>query len=119
MKLTIRSVFVGECPNIRNWQPEDPQRVAVMVCVDIGPKTRKGADTFCIRVATPDGLHAMEAKDGILATRPLLIMHRYDFNDLWRWLERTVAACEAETWPACVEKLQRYFDWEYDGYKES
>lgn len=45
-------------------------------------------------------------------------MSRYDHDDLWRWLERTVEACEAETWPACVEKLQRWFGWEYDGYRE-
>lgn len=55
---------------------------------------------------------------GILATRPLLVMQRYDVTDLWRWLERIVAECEQESWVASVESLRRYFGWEYDGYKE-
>jgi hypothetical protein len=126
MKLAIRSIGVWGQPNIRTWAPEDPGVMAEVVFVDIGPKTGgkgtqgevKKADTFTIRVATPAGLDALESKDGILAIRPLMVMHRYDFDDLFRWLERTVASCEAETWHACVDKLRLYFDWEYDGMQK-
>lgn len=123
MKIGIRSAGIWGHPNLRTWEPEDPDVVAESLIVDIGPKARgkvdqgnvKKADMFTLRVATPRGLETLEYKDGILATRPLLVMRRYDYDDLWRWLERTVASCEAETWRECVEKLQRYFHWEYDG----
>lgn len=118
-RLVIRSVFVWGHPNIRTWEPDDPGTIAELVSLDIGERSKSSADTFSIRVATPAGLSTLEARDGILATRPLLIMERYDFGNLWRWLERTVAECEADTWLASVENLRRYFAWEYDGYKET
>ena len=123
MKPVIKSVSVWGHPNIRTWEPEDPNKIAEVVFIDMGPRSGKtgsvkAANTFYIRVATPNGLTTLEAKDGILATRPLLIMQRYDFNNLWNWLEKTVATCEADTWPACVDKLRLYFDWEFSNYQE-
>lgn len=119
MPLIIRSVGVGSHANIRMWQPEDPSIVAEDVYVSIGLKSKKGADIFHIRIATPAGLATLEDHQGIIATRPLLVMRRYTFDDLWHWLERTVTSCEEETWPSCVEKLKLYFGWEYDGYDVS
>lgn len=118
MKLVIRSVGIWSHPNIRTWEPEDPTSIAELVMLDIGERDKKSADSFKLRVATPAGLDQLEERDGILATRPLLVMRRYDFNDLWRWLEATVAACEADSWTACVENLRRYFSWEYENYQE-
>ena len=118
MKLVIRSVWVWGHSNIRTWEPDDPGTIAEVVHLDIGEKSKKSSDTFSIRVATPAGLSTLEARDGILAIRPLLVMQRYDFGDLWNWLESTVAKCEKEDWLASVESLRRYFDWEYDNYKE-
>ena len=37
-----------------------------------------------------------------------------NFDTLWTWLNETVGACEAETWEASVDRLRRWFDWEYD-----
>jgi hypothetical protein len=116
--LVIRSVSVWGHPNIRTWQPDDPDTIAEIVFIDIGERSKDSADQFTIKVATPAGLATLEARDGIIATRPLLVMKRYDFGDLWRWLEHTVAECERESWTYSVESLQRYFLWEYDNYKE-
>ena len=113
VKLLIHSVSLWGHGNIRTWEPADPGHFAELVFVDIGQKGKKGSDTFTIRVATPSGLDALDDKNGILAIRPLLIMRRYHFDDLWRWLESTVRDCEEETWLACVDNLRRHFNWEY------
>jgi hypothetical protein len=118
MKLVIRSVWVWGHPNIRTWQPDDPETIAELVFLEIGDKAKSSSDTFTLRVATPAGLATLESQEGIIATRPLLVMKRYDFDDLWRWLERTVAKCEKNTWSECVENLRLYFGWEYENYKE-
>jgi hypothetical protein len=115
MKLVIHSVACWGHPNIRTWEPEDPEDVAEEMTLDIGPKGKQGADSFVIRVATPKGLSRLPAKDGIIATRPLLVMERYDYTGLWAWLEKTVASCERETWPACADALRVFFRWEYEG----
>jgi hypothetical protein len=115
-RLVIRFVGVQGNQNLRGWTPESPTDFAELVTLAIGFGARPGTDDFSIRVATPAGLAGLPARDGIIATRPLLVVDRYDFGELWSWLEATVQGCEAGTWPECVERLRRYFSWEYDGY---
>ncbi|MFT5430971.1 MAG: hypothetical protein ACI9OJ_001650 [Myxococcota bacterium] len=115
MKLVIHNVWTWDCGNLRIWEPADPSIIATTVNVDIGAKGRSGKDTFQLRIATPEGLMKIESRDGIVAIRPLLVLERYYFNDVWRWLQATVAKCEADSWLDCVANLRRWFDWEYDG----
>jgi len=96
----------------------EPKIVANDVEITIGSKSLKGADIFTIRLVTPAGLETLGSKMGIIATRPLLIMEEYDYENLWNWMEKTLSSCEGETWLDCVAKLKNYFDWEYDDYKE-
>lgn len=118
MKLVIRSVGTSAHPNLRTWEPDDREDIATIVIIEIGPRNGKGGDTFMLRLATPEGLRALNADDGVIASRGVLIVPGYDYPELSRWLERTVASCEADTWPQCVEKLRRWFRWEYDDYQE-
>jgi hypothetical protein len=118
MRLTIRSIGIETHANARTWQPDDPDRVAARALVDIGPKKSKGADTFSVRVATPLGLAELKDRGGIIACRALVVMRRYSFDDLYNWLEATVASCEDDTWSACVDRLRLYFDWEFENYTE-
>lgn len=117
-KLIIRSASAAGHPNIRTWQPADPTNFAEFVTLAIGFSSKQGTDDFSIRVATPTGLAELPSNDGIIATRPLLIVSRYEYSELWQWLEATVTMCSSGTWPECVERLRRYFNWEYDDYKE-
>jgi hypothetical protein len=117
MKPIIYSVGTDDGINLRIWQPEDEEVFVMFISIGIGRKGKKGSDDFSIRIATPKGLMNLESDDGIIATRSLLIMERYNFQSLWRWLEKTVASCEGSTWPECVEKLRYYFDWEYHDYQ--
>jgi hypothetical protein len=114
MKLVIHRVSCWEHPNVRTWEPPDPDDVAEELMLDIGSRGNRGTDNFTLRVATPKGLSRSPSERGIIAAR-LLVMARYDYDDLWSWLEKTVEACEAETWLDCVAKLSRYFFWEYEG----
>ena len=115
MKLAIHNVWTWDCANLRIWEPADPSSLATTINVDIGAKGRPGTDTFQLRIATPQGLMNIESRDGIIAIRPLLVLQRYDFSAVWRWLQATVEQCEADSWLDCVAKLRRWFDWEYDG----
>lgn len=112
--LVVHSLSTWEHPNLRLWSPPDPSVVAETVTAQIGHRKSKGSDLFTVRVATPKGLASLTARDGILATRPLLVMERFDYDDLFRWFEATLATCDGDEWKVCVEKLRRHLDWEYD-----
>lgn len=78
MKPIIHSVRSYDHPKIRTWEPDDPGNIALMLLLDIGPKGQKRADMFTLRLATPRGLLGLPARNGIVATRPLLVMDRFD-----------------------------------------
>jgi hypothetical protein len=88
-----------------------------LLTLTIGSKEIKQIDRFAILVTTPEGLGKLPSKEGIVATRPLLVMDRYDFQSLWAWLQKAMSACEGETWLDCVNELQRYFRWEHEAVR--
>ncbi|WP_366934945.1 Imm8 family immunity protein [Pyxidicoccus fallax] len=126
LKPAIHHVTDGTHHPFRTWVPDNPDEVVTHVAVSIGVKTQgkgakgrlKSSDEFTIMVATPAGLATLEDTDGvILANRKLVVLRRYDYDLLWRWLEATVASCEAPTWEECVRKLREHFHWEFDYVK--
>lgn len=115
MQLVVHSLSIDGHRNIRTWEPADPLKVAEGVTLEIGPRGKKNVDIFWIEVATPRGLEELEAKDGIIAHRPLVVLERYDYHLLWDWVMKTVSSCEAQSWNDCLSRLRRFFGWEYDG----
>jgi len=109
----IHSIGGPDGSSLRKWTPDDADVVAVFIALSIGQKGKKGTSEFYIRVATPRGLQSLIPEHGIIAVHPLLVIEKYDFDLVFRWLENTVASCESYSWLRCVEKLERYFHWEY------
>ncbi len=86
MKLEIKSISTWEHPNMYSYNPINRDVFAETVYVDIGVKNKSGTDRFSIKVATPKGLENLNTKEGIIATRPLVIMQKYNYHDLQTWL---------------------------------
>jgi hypothetical protein len=114
MKLSIRALYSGNGVAMSKWQPDNEENVCEFICLQIGEKGKKAADEFYIRVATPKGLETFGNDNGIIASRPLLVMARYNFRELREWLEKIILSCEDDIWIRCVERLRYYFSWEYD-----
>lgn len=119
MKPVIHGAHIGGHTHFRAWVPGDDRDVLETVVLSIGGGSGKRTDEFWIRVATPAGLARAEAHEGIIASRALLVLERYDPDLLWRWLESIVAACDASDWMHCAEQLGRHFDWEFHNYPQS
>jgi Immunity protein 8 len=115
----IHGAGTFEHPNLRTFYPEDPETVTFILQIDIGPRKKGGSDSYTIRVATPQGLALLPVQeDGTIAYGKLLIIARYDYDTIWKWLEATVDRCEANSWEGCVENLRDKFHWEFEGYQE-
>ncbi len=117
-QLILRGLSVWGHPNLRTWEPEYTDNFAEVISADIGHRRRAGNDTFSIRVATPAGLARLESHEGIIAMRPLLVVDKFDYDDVWNWFESIIARCDADDWDTCVVQLQHFLDWEYDSYVE-
>lgn len=117
-QLVLHGLTTGDVPNLRLWSPADPATVSVFVMASIGHRSVKGTDDFTIRVATPAGLSALTAKQGVLAQRPLLVIETFEFDILWRWFQDLIEKCDGPSWTECRDRLRRHLDWEYDSLEK-
>ena len=114
----VHSVGTFDHPNLRRYQPEDPETVSFFLKIDIGQRGKKGSDSFTVHVATPKGLAQLPVgPEGTIASGKMLVIARYDYDQLWSWIEKVVALCEADRWERCLEKLRNRFHWEYEDYQ--
>ena len=118
MKPVLHGAGTCEHRNLRTFEPKHPESVHLVLQIDVGPPGQKGSTSFTVRVVTPKGLATLPAPKRIIASGKLLVLARYDYDVVWRWVEQTVAKCEAHSWSGCVELLRRKFDWELEGYRE-
>lgn len=95
-------------------EPDDPTDFCLLVQTLIGADDGPAADTFDFIACSPNHLEAEIPISGILPGRSYLFMRRYDYERLRETIEGWCAAAESEDWPACVLKLCRYMDWEYE-----
>jgi hypothetical protein len=111
MKPEIKGVTSADVADWQTWRPADPEQVYLALELSIGPEGESRADLFQIVVATPRAI----AGRPDLRTGALLVVQRYDGQEVRRMLDRLVAGCEQPTWESTVNRLRRQFDWEYEG----
>ena len=44
-------------------------------------------------------------------------MNNYEWESLFEYCQKTVNRCSSDTWDKVVEKLRRYFKWEYEDHE--
>ena len=71
-QLILHGLSTFDVPHLRGWQPDDPDRFAEVIWIDIGHRSTRGSDQFTLRVATPAGLAGLQAHRGVVATTTVI-----------------------------------------------
>jgi hypothetical protein len=98
------------------WAPESDNWVLALRLL-AGPDDGPGEESFDLTVCSPAWLAERTRRDGILDGRHHLIVERYDWPTLRRYVERYVDQCEGATWRDVAEKLGRLGFWEFEDYR--
>jgi hypothetical protein len=106
--LSSGEVFCIDMEADEGFETVSPDDADIWLQLDIGPKDADWAETFSIRVATPNNVST--------STKELknLRIHSYSFQTMKSYLVTAVAACERETWEECLYALRSRFLWEWD-----
>jgi hypothetical protein len=98
------------------WTPDSRDDVYFLVELEIGTKGAVGADIFQVMVATPEGLRK-HARGGVLSERACLLLSDFSsWRDLSAHLQAIVDRCSVGDVVQSTDRLQRYFQWEYEDY---
>ncbi|MDO9356078.1 MAG: immunity 8 family protein [Solirubrobacteraceae bacterium] len=116
VKAHLRALRCAQVPDLPTWPA--PASFSIVVELVVGPEGEPGEETFAVTVCTPDQLRHQASKDGITDGRHHLIVDRYDYASLDRYLRRRVHACEGSTWDDVTAQLARLGRWEFEDYAD-
>ena len=120
MKAVFRNIesTSASVPDLESFVPDDPECFGVHTIATFGSDDGPGADIFYITVCTPLWLEDLvRSQGGILAGRNLLIVVRYDYQRVERFLRDYASKCEGDSWREVAEKLGRLGEWEFEDYQ--
>jgi hypothetical protein len=81
----------------------------------VGPDDGPGAESFDTLVCAPEWLRDQAA---IVDDRHHLIVPRYDYDAILRFVEDFLETCEGKDWDEVACKVSRLGHWEFEDYQE-
>ncbi|MGN6608142.1 MAG: Imm8 family immunity protein [Jatrophihabitans sp.] len=123
MKATLTSIMCGDLEMADDVVP-DPTDVEFLVqfWVSDADEARTGSDVgqdmFSLLVITPKALKRLVRRDGPQSGRHMLIIDRWDWEDVQRVVREHVASVDGADWDELATKLGRWAKWEFEDYVE-
>jgi len=102
---------------LSDWKPNRLEEVYFLLQFDVGISGSDVADTYDILISTPEALGARD-EEFFIEDRNLLVVKKYDWKKIKSKLCEIVKSCHSNDLIEMQWKLQRYFHWEYEDYKE-
>ncbi len=114
MRARLKSLRSDEIDDLASWQPPQADAFAVPLVLEVGVLGQRGRERFELLAVTPRWLLERHGEDGAVLGRGLLVVFRWDYAGIRRFLHRRVEACSARTWPELARKVARIAEWEGD-----
>ena len=118
MKPILKSIFLlSENASLERFTPEIPHNFHVLASVTIGEVDTAAADDYSIGICTPIWIDHHIQIMGPLLGRHLLIVNRFDAEEIRACIEKFISQCERENPAETNAMLARFFAWEFEDYQ--
>ncbi len=114
MRARLKSLRSDEIEDLASWHPPQPDAFAVPLVLEVGVLGQRGRERFELLGVTPRWLVERHGEEGAVLGRGLLVVFRWDYARVRRFLARHVEACAGRTWPEVARKVSRIAEWEGD-----
>lgn len=114
MRARLKTLRSDEVEDLASWQPPQPDAFAVPLVLEVGVLGQRGRERFDLLAVTPRWLLERHGEEGAVLGRGLVVVFRWDYARLRRFLHRHVEACSGRTWPELARQVSRIAEWEGD-----
>lgn len=114
----LKSIMSIDVDDLATWQPEGDD-FSVTLDMEIGVRGEPGADRFHIYVTSPAWLERSLAGGGMVDGRHTLLTTSFNYSRILAWIDRILARSAGADWTEVSARLARYFEWEFEDYKEA
>jgi hypothetical protein len=115
VRARLKSLRSDEIDDLPRFRPQDPERFAVPLVLQVGPLGLRGRERFDLLVVTPAWLLDRHGRAGAVFGRGLLLVFEWDFPRLKALLARKVETCTGKSWPDVARAVSRLAEWEGEG----
>ena len=110
----MRYFHSPDAPELATFAPPDPLDFELLLQVLCGPADGPGEESFDVGVVTPAWLLRHAEERVAIIGRHRLIVARWDWSSLSKFIESYVQRCEGESWPGVAQKIGRLGSWEFE-----
>lgn len=83
----------------------------------VGPMGEEGEESFDITVCTPKWLMERYGTSEVLLGLHKLIVFKYDYARLRRFIEKYLMRCSGDSWGEIAQKVSLLGQWEFEGFR--
>jgi len=118
MRAQIQRLHTPDVEDLASFTPDDVGDFALLVQIIVGPEGSEGEESFDLEVITLKELARRVDRAGLVSGRHLLVVDRFDANEIRTWIEKAVSACSGRDWDEVALRLSRIGHWEFEDYGE-
>jgi hypothetical protein len=117
MRARLKGLVSPDVADLEDWLPDEPDRFGFYLQVSIGPADAEGEEGFGSTVCSPQWFAQRLNGADVICGEHTMLMRRYDYGALVRYVERRCHRCVGETWVDIVNELRLFGQYEFDGYR--
>jgi Immunity protein 8 len=118
MKAVLKKLISLEIEDkLELFWPSDIHDFGTWIKLMIGPDDEVGTEYFDIFVCTPAWLKAEAVKNGAVWGHHMLIVNKYDLDDIKAKISWRIDRCSGNTWSETALNISQYAAWEFEKYK--
>jgi len=115
--LVLQSMTADETDlHALNRSGVENEDVFFRLVLTVGMDGERGGNYFYTTLATPESLRKHCHGYMLAANRTLVVSH-FDLPLLTAHVQDIVRSCSRDSWAESCEALTRYFDWEFEDYR--
>ena len=117
MEATLKRLYSSEVADIERYQPEEDDNFGFVLRALVGPMGEPGEESFDVTVCTPKWLAERHGTSEIILGLHKIIVFRYDYSGLRRFIEKYLARCSGNSWAEVARKVSLLGQWEFENYR--
>lgn len=117
MKASIKECYSTDIDDLFEHLPVNPIDFGFPLSFIVGPMGEPGEESFDCFVCTPAYLARSHSVDEVVFGRHLVIVQRYDFNNILDVVAKYITSFDEKSWETLAEKIGRIGKWEFEDYQ--
>ena len=116
--IEIKGAMSAEIDDLWKRKRDLSEPIFALLYLTIGPIDTDTGDNFTVILANPMGLLELDNHgENIISDHAIIIFREFDWRQIYKHLQGIVEKCDTGEWDISLKKLQKYFNWEYEGYQ--